>query len=717
MRIGNGHRKAQGGYLPYEHKVFSWKRLVSTVGPRRALGVLGGLYIVFGAGWLFSETGQGVPVVNTLLICLLIAGPGLVLVFGAYRLSRTDIAPEYYPGIVSWCLAGFSLMATLLVVYHLQPGESVSTQAPPILTGLASVAGFAVGVHDSRAKTRAHELQARNDVLRQTQIELEDTVDRLEQANYRLERYQKYTNDMLNGIDDLFYVLDVSGSLQRWNETLCEVSGYSDVEIASMSAQDFFDEPSQQTIANAVEEGFEMGNTQVEAQLCTKGGAHIPYEFAASTIENPDGETVLVGVGRDVTDRKKRESELSHRATQQQTVADLGQTALETDDLDDLMQEATCLVAEVLDAEYCKVLDLDSDDRELLLRQGVGWDDGIAGNATVGADEDDSQAGYTLRSEEPVVVSDLSTESRFSGPDLLTSHNVLSGVSTIIGPFGGPWGILGVHDTDRREFSDEDVSFVQSVANVLAEAIERHQYQRELEQLVADLEASNERLEQFAYAASHDLQEPLRMVSSYLRLLESRYEDDFDEEGQEFLDFAVDGADRMRTMIDGLLQYSRVETQGHQLEPIELNDVVEDVYNDLQVKIEDSDAQITTDSLPRVKGDPDQLRQVFQNLVDNAIEYSGDGRPLIHLTAQRRGTKWVISVRDDGIGIDAGDQDRIFEVFQRLHGTTERKGTGIGLALCERIVERHGGDIWVESEPGDGTEFSFTLPATDGSAD
>ena len=236
------------------------------------------------------------------------------------------------------------------------------------------------------------------------------------------------------------------------------------------------------------------------------------------------------------------------------------------------------------------------------------------------------------------------------------------------------------------------------------------------------LKESNERLEQFAHAASHDLQEPLRMVSSYLQLLERRYGDDLDADGREFIDYAVDGADRMRAMIEGLLQYSRVKSQGDPFEPVDLDAVLADACDDLQVKIEEFDAEITAEDLPVVEGDSDQLRQVFQNLLDNAIEYSGDEPAHVHVTAERRETRegdtdeperaeWVLSVQDDGIGIDPAHVDSIFQVFERLHTHDEHPGTGIGLALCERIVERHGGEIWVESSPGEGSTFSFTLPA------
>ena len=261
-------------------------------------------------------------------------------------------------------------------------------------------------------------------------------------------------------------------------------------------------------------------------------------------------------------------------------------------------------------------------------------------------------------------------------------------------------------ERDTVQLLDEEQEMIDMLATLLTFHFDRDEY-------IDELRESNERLEQFAYAASHDLQEPLRMVSSYLQLIDRRYADELDADGAEFLSFAVDGAERMREMIDGLLEYSRVESQGDPFERVDLDAVLEETLEDLQLSIEEHDATITADSLPTVAGDDSQLRQVFQNLVDNAIEYSGEGSPRAHVTAERDGDEWVISVTDEGIGIDPEATDRIFEVFQRLHTHEEYAGTGIGLALCQRIVERHGGTIWVESEPGRGATFSFTLPTID----
>ncbi len=224
------------------------------------------------------------------------------------------------------------------------------------------------------------------------------------------------------------------------------------------------------------------------------------------------------------------------------------------------------------------------------------------------------------------------------------------------------------------------------------------------------LERSNRELEEFAYVASHDLQEPLRMVSSYVSLLARRYKDKLDSSAEEFIDYAVDGAKRMQQLINDLLSYSRVATRGKSFEPTDCEGVFNRVAMNLKIAIEENKAVVKNDSLPTVNADSVQLERLFQNLIGNAIKYHGEKHPKVFISAERNGKAWIFSVKDNGIGIKPEDQDRVFGIFQRLHTREEYSGTGIGLAVCKKIVERHGGEIWVESELGKGSVFKFTMP-------
>jgi PAS domain S-box-containing protein len=228
----------------------------------------------------------------------------------------------------------------------------------------------------------------------------------------------------------------------------------------------------------------------------------------------------------------------------------------------------------------------------------------------------------------------------------------------------------------------------------------------------AALARSNRELEQFAYIASHDLQEPLRMVGSYTQLLEQRYADRLDDDAREFLRYAREGANRMRELIDALLSYSRIDTRAQAYRPVPMDQVLNVALTNLKASIEAANATIIRGNLPTVEGDPVQLGQVLQNLIGNAIKFRGPDPPHIWVSAVGMGPVWKFSVRDDGIGIAPEYQERIFIIFQRLHSREEYPGTGIGLAVCKKVVERHGGRLWVESTgtPGQGSTFYFTVP-------
>jgi light-regulated signal transduction histidine kinase (bacteriophytochrome) len=226
-----------------------------------------------------------------------------------------------------------------------------------------------------------------------------------------------------------------------------------------------------------------------------------------------------------------------------------------------------------------------------------------------------------------------------------------------------------------------------------------------------ELVRSNAELEQFACVASHDLQEPLRMVSSYAQLLGKRYQGRLDSEADLFIHYAVDGTKRMQQLIQDLLTYSRIGTSDTSLETVECDAVCHLAVKNLRVSIEEKGAVVTHDSLPTVIGDKTQITQLFQNLISNALKFHGENSPRVHISSEQKGNEWVFSVEDNGIGIAPEFSMRIFDIFQRLHSRDRYPGSGVGLSICKKIVERHGGRIWVESEPGNGSRFYFTIPA------
>ena len=246
-------------------------------------------------------------------------------------------------------------------------------------------------------------------------------------------------------------------------------------------------------------------------------------------------------------------------------------------------------------------------------------------------------------------------------------------------------------------------------AHLAVELEERRQAEYRLAQYASDLSRSNAELEQFAYVASHDLQEPLRMVASFTQLLAKRYRDKLDQDAADFINFAVDGATRMQTLINDLLAYSRVGTRGKPFRPTDSEAVFQMAVHNLTETITQNNAVISHDPLPTISGDEVQLIQLFQNLIGNAVKFHGRRKPQVHISAKRQDAEWVFAIRDNGIGMESDQQERIFSIFQRLHHRSEYPGTGIGLAICKKIVERHGGRIWVESEVGQGSTFYFTV--------
>jgi light-regulated signal transduction histidine kinase (bacteriophytochrome) len=257
-----------------------------------------------------------------------------------------------------------------------------------------------------------------------------------------------------------------------------------------------------------------------------------------------------------------------------------------------------------------------------------------------------------------------------------------------------------------------DMTQLKEAQNALRNAYDELEVR--VQERTAELQRSNEELARFTYIASHDLQEPLRMVSSYTQLLEMRYKDKLDAEANQYIAFAIEGSDRMRELIKAILEYSQITTLAKPFRPTDLERVVEKAIQSLKIIIDESQARITRGLLPTVCVDESQFVQVFKHLIENAIKFRReDAIPEIHIEAQKKDLEWLFSIKDNGIGIEKQYYDQIFAIFKRLHGRQKYRGVGVGLAVVKRIIERHKGIVYLESQPGVGTTFYFTLPVED----
>ena len=256
----------------------------------------------------------------------------------------------------------------------------------------------------------------------------------------------------------------------------------------------------------------------------------------------------------------------------------------------------------------------------------------------------------------------------------------------------------------------QDINNKSKALLISRDETKRKKAEKDLKDTMKELKRSNADLEHFAYIASHDLQEPLRMVASFTQLLARRYNDQLDTEAHEFINFAVDGAKRMQHLINDLLSYSKVRTHGQPFMELDMDIILQEVLKDLKYSIEESNTMFMYDPLPKIMGDKLQISQVFQNLISNGIKFNDKEYPLIKISVESKKKKWIFSIRDNGIGIEPKYYDSIFKIFKRLHSRKEYPGTGIGLSICKKIIKRHGGEVWIESNLGKGSVFYFSIP-------
>ncbi len=396
-------------------------------------------------------------------------------------------------------------------------------------------------------------------------------------------------------------------------------------------------------------------------------------------------------------------------------LAQMGRIMTSSEDIDEVYDRFTEAVTSVIPADRLSIVVIDSDAWQSKARYYAGIDVPLA-TLDAWRPLDGQVIETVVRSQQPQIVDESNV-----GAVLAQSPRLQDGIAAGL----RTWmdvpvileqtvvAVMRFMSRSPNAYGDRDQALGVLIAAQVAGAVANAQSIESLLATQAELARSNEELEQFAYVASHDLQEPLRMVASYVGLLERRYRGKLDADADDFIEFAVDGARRMQGLLNGLLDLSRVGTRGRELEPIESEAALRDSLINLEQAIVDAGAEVTHEPLPAVLGDRMQLTQLFQNLVSNAVKFNTSDKPRVAVTARRAGSMWEIAVADNGIGIDPAHFDRIFQVFQRLHTRDTYEGTGIGLSVCRKIVERHGGTIRPESAEGQGTTFRFTLQAVE----
>jgi len=503
-------------------------------------------------------------------------------------------------------------------------------------------------------------------------------LQRLDSCRRELQSVQRKYDRLLQSSPDAMLFVDGDARIVLVNHQLENLFGYTGEELVGKGLHILIPERFRGRHQSNVVNYFSnprarpMG-TGLQIYALKKDGTEFPADIALSPLET-DGELLTIAAIRDITERKRAEREAAE-----------GQKLR-------LAQEATRIGTYDWDVQT-NVVRWTPEMEGLYGLQPGGFGKTYAD--WVKLIHPDDLPGTEAAMRNALQQGRLETEFCVVWPDGTVRWLAARGV-VFKDDFGVPQRLVGVNiDITERRTAEEDVK-----------------------RLLLELERSNKELEQFAYVASHDLQEPLRMIASYVQLLEQRYKGKLDAKADKYIYFAVDGALRMQKLIEDLLTYSRVTTRGTPLGPVDTNRAFTHAVRDLSAAIEESHADVTKDRLPSVMGDEAQFAQLFQNLIGNAIKFKRPNTaPLVHVSAKKDKKEWLFSVRDNGIGMEPKYFDRIFQIFQRLHTRAEYPGTGIGLALCKRIVERHGGRILVESAPGEGTTFFFTIPVTGGSSE
>ncbi|WP_238549093.1 PAS domain-containing sensor histidine kinase [Acaryochloris marina] len=535
-------------------------------------------------------------------------------------------------------------------------------------------------------------------IIGQLNLAIKDRSSELDTAYSNLKKSAAQYQDLYDNAPDMYLSVDVdSTKILRCNQTLMKELGYSYPELVGRSVLDLYHPDSRSDAKESFQTFLEKGEVRNGNLLVQrKDGTTLNVSLNAQGFRDQQGKLKYSRSSwRDISERKRLENQLKQMNAE----------------LEERVKNRT--LALQIAVQSLK----ESESRLELALEASGdgwWDWNILTDETSWSTQFYQILGYELEE----LPSSFKTWQSWTHPDDLLR------IKTLLKKHLQDPSIPYVFDYRVRTKS-EQWKWISAMGKVVAwndqgeplrmvgmhhDISERKQAEQELQRINSELIRSNQELGHFAYVASHDLQEPLRKIGSFTDLLADRYQGQLDETADRYIRYITDGAMRMQGLIDDLLNYSRVGRAELKVQPTALSSILEKVKSDLEKVIEKRQVEIIIDSLPTVAVDPVLMGQVFQNLISNAIKYCQADRPRIYIRATQDQKFWTISVQDNGIGINPQFTDRIFVIFQRLHHREEYSGTGIGLAICKKLVERHGGQIWVDSEEGKGANFSFTLP-------